>query len=139
VNSTVTHQLPVLYTTRHLPVRHRISAIMSGEMHVTGPPEIDDDLRHFDVTPYSGTWWAGSPYQSFKDFMEHMNRNDAGLFRTSVCTAIVDEGENYLVNHPGRPLNPGSIRHDSWTNAAEVPSSDSKLAGRAEWRHFCAQ
>ena len=61
VNSTVTNQLPVLYTTRHLPVRNRISAIMSGEMHVTGPPEIEDDLRPFDVTPYSGTWWAGSP------------------------------------------------------------------------------
>ena len=95
MNSMVTHQLPVLYTTRHLPGRHRISAIMSGEAHATGPPEIDDDPRPFDVTPYSGVWWAGSPYRSFKDFMEHMNRNDAGLFRTSVCTAIVDEGENY--------------------------------------------
>ena len=66
---------------------------MSGEMLATGPAELGEaDTRPYDLTPYSHTWWAGSPYRSFKDFMEHMNRNDAGLYRTSVCTAIVDEG-----------------------------------------------
>ena len=98
---------------------------MSGEAHATGPPEIDDDPRPFDVTPYSGVWWAGSPYRSFKDFMEHMNRNDAGLFRTSVCTAIVDEGENYpnyvCGQHDFRSemtfLVPGAT---SWAGAAQA-------------------
>ena len=67
---------------------------MSGEMLVTGPaePGAKQDTRPYEMTPYSHAWWEGSPYTSFKDFMENMNRNDAGRYRTSACTAMVDAG-----------------------------------------------
>ena len=91
---------------------------MSGEMLVTGPaePGAKQDTRPYDLTPYSHAWWAGSPYTSFKDFMENMNQNDAGRYRTSACTAMVDAGGGYPPYECGQHDYRSEMAYGPWAN-----------------------
>eukprot|EP01052_Picozoa_sp_SAG31_P041409 SAG31_NODE_6269_length_2094_cov_18.212030_2_plen_220_part_00 len=37
------------------------------------------------MTPSDPDWWIGSPYRSFKNFLECMNRDDLGNFKIERC------------------------------------------------------
>ena len=108
----------------------------STDTCVTGPPlpSIEDDLRPFDTTPYSGTWWAGSPYRSFKDFMEHSLTVMTCVVPTSydskIIIIIIKKNDQVVVLVDGTyiALHCLAIRHDICANANNMPADNLGLA-----------